>query len=828
MHEGVWTSILGFFGLLTVAALLLPIARRLRFPHTVLLAIAGIVIGVLINLCSGLKLGPISEIAHAFDAFSVTSETIMFVFLPALIFESSLSINVRKLQADIGPIIFLAVIGLLLSAFAVAGAVYWATGAAFVVCLLLGAIVSATDPVAVVAIFKDLGAPKRLAVLVEGESLFNDATAIVLFTILSAMLIGDLEPDLMSGVLDFVKVFLGGVVVGLLMARFVAWMISKLSGVPLVEVTLTIALAYLSFLVAEHYLHVSGVMAVVTAALVTGSYGRTSISSDGWHLLTETWETLGFWANSLIFILVGKAVPDIMATFTGELWAVLTVLLASAFAARFLLTHVLVPVLSRAGLFHEVSMGYRTVMWWGGLRGAVSLALALAIYENEAISPEVKTFILPLVCAFVLFTLFINATTVASVMRAFGLDKLSLVDTAVRDRVLAGALGRVADDVATYGDSHKVDGKALSVVVNSYRNRTVELPTDGSNAETLTETDWLKFGLTAISGQERSAYLNHYAEGYIGSEVARELLNHNDAMLDAVKARGVNGYVEASGVALGFTLQFQIAMFLQRRLGLTRRLGREIASRLERLRTLSNVLSDLRKNDCYEIESLAGKKTAGRVNALLDDRADQVEAALLALRKQYPTYSDTLESRFLEKLALQYEAQYYKRLAEESAINAEVYGTLLNDIVARESGLNVPPQLDLGLRRADLVARVPLFEGLDSRSQKNIADILKPRLAIPGEIVVKSGATGREMYFVSSGALRVEINDTLVILGSGDFFGELALLRDVPRNADVIAEGFCDLLTLTRNDLQRLLSANPTLRQTIESTAAERTISEGA
>ena len=90
-----------------------------------------------------------------------------------------------------------------------------------------------------------------------------------------------------------------------------------------------------------------------------------------------------------------------------------------------------------------------------------------------------KTFILPLVCAFVLFTLFINATTVASVMRAFGLDKLSLVDTAVRDRVLAGALGRVADDVATYGDSHKVDGKALSVVVNSYRNRTVELPTDG-------------------------------------------------------------------------------------------------------------------------------------------------------------------------------------------------------------------------------------------------------------------------------------------------------------------------------------------------------------
>jgi CPA1 family monovalent cation:H+ antiporter len=204
MHDGVWQSILGFFGLLTIAVLLLPIARRLRFPHTVLLAIAGIGIGLFINLGGGLQLGPISELLHAFDAFTVSSETIMFLFLPALIFESSLLINIRKLQADIGPIIFLAVIGLILSAFAVAGAVYWATGTAFVVCLLLGSIVSATDPVAVVAIFKDLGAPKRLAVLVEGESLFNDATAIVLFTILSAMLIGDLKPDLISGVLDFV------------------------------------------------------------------------------------------------------------------------------------------------------------------------------------------------------------------------------------------------------------------------------------------------------------------------------------------------------------------------------------------------------------------------------------------------------------------------------------------------------------------------------------------------------------------------------------------------------------------------------------------------
>ena len=249
MHEGVWLTVLGLFGLMTISVLVLPLSRKIKMPYTVLLALLGIIIGLADNWLgiSQSDTGIVSEFFSSFDSFELTSGIIFFIFLPVLIFEASLAIDVRKLLSDIRPILFLAVIGLFISTFLIGGAVYTVSGMGFVVCLLLGAILSATDPVAVVAIFKDLGAPKRLAILVEGESLFNDATAIVLFTILAAMVAGTAQADLGTGALQFIKVFLGGIVVGFLMARVFSWVIGKVGGIALVEVSLTIALAFLAF-----------------------------------------------------------------------------------------------------------------------------------------------------------------------------------------------------------------------------------------------------------------------------------------------------------------------------------------------------------------------------------------------------------------------------------------------------------------------------------------------------------------------------------------------------------------------------------------------------
>ena len=475
----------------------------------------------------------------------------------------------------------LAVIGLLISTFAVGFAMQWISGIGFVACLLLGAIVSATDPVAVVAIFKDLGAPKRLTILVEGESLFNDATAIVLFIILAAVMVGTAEASAGSAAVEFIKVFFGGIAVGLVASRSMAWLIGTTRNMPLVEVTLTVVLAYLSFLIAEHYLHVSGVMAVVTAGLVMGSYGRTKVSPATWHALHETWEQLGFWANSLIFFLVGILVPNVLKDFTGEQAVWLVVLVAVAFAARFAVLFGILPLMIRAKLSANVSGAFRAIMFWGGLRGAVSLALALVIFETDGVDQEVKNFIVVLVTCFVLITLFINATTIRFVMAMFGLDKLSPADLAVRDRVMALSLGRIRDEIHDVAEAQQVSEKLAGEISDDYTKRLDALEHQMANTAELPEEDRVKIGLGTLVNREREIYLKRFSDGVASDDITRALLHGTDTLEDGMKADGVAGYEEAVAQKLGFGFGFRTAMYLQRKFGLTGALQHQLAERFE-------------------------------------------------------------------------------------------------------------------------------------------------------------------------------------------------------------------------------------------------------
>ena len=824
MHEGVWLTVLGLFGLMTISVLVLPLSRKIKMPYTVLLALLGIIIGLADNWLgiSQSDAGIVSEFFSSFDSFELTSGIIFFIFLPVLIFEASLAIDVRKLLSDIRPILFLAVIGLFISTFLIGGAVYSVSGMGFVVCLLLGAILSATDPVAVVAIFKDLGAPKRLAILVEGESLFNDATAIVLFTILAAMVAGTAQADLGTGALQFIKVFLGGIVVGFLMARVFSWVIGKVGGIALVEVSLTIALAFLAFLIAEHYLHVSGVMAVVTSALVIGSHGRTSVSGHGWELLEETWETLGFWANSLIFILVGIAVPTYLSDFGAEMWLTLITLLVVGFGARALLTHGILPILSSAGICPPVNLGFRTVMWWGGLRGAVSLALALAVVENPSISEEVKNFIIALVCAFVLFTLFINATTVGAVMKAFGLDKLSKSDLAVRDRTVGKAIKEVAEGIPAIANNNTIFGEVADLAVTGYNDRLGALEKSVDSQNNLDPDSWLKIGLLSVIGQERKHYFSDYGNGYVDSSNTRDLVSTADDLLDAVKADGISGYQTAWEKTLEFDWRVQLAMFFQRNFSIVGPLKAHLANRWARLRSMLSALNKIKNGGLEELKTLIDPSVTKRLAELVEERFQKTEAALNALRAQYPDYANKVQTRHLDKITLNQELSKYRELYDDAIISTEIFTNLETDLKTREQLASEEPELDLGLNRLELVSAVPLFENMDAEKRQSIANLLRPRLVIPGEVICKEGDAGDSMFFISSGALSVNLKDGAVTLGSGDFFGEIALLKETPRVATVAADSFCELLVLRKTDFEELLINTPQLRNEIEKVAADR------
>jgi len=821
--ENVSALVVVLTALLALAVMFLPISRRFNFPYTVMLALVGIIIGFIIHGLGQVEgSGLVGELVGAVKNVGITSGIVFFIFLPALVFESALAIDVRRLIDDLAPVLLLAVVGLLISTFVVGYAMSWVSGIAIIPCLLLGAIVSATDPVAVVAIFKDLGAPKRLAILVEGESLFNDATAIVLFTLLAAMIASGTEVDPVGGMLSFVKVFLGGVVVGYVMARALCWLIPRLGDVPLVEVTLTISLAYLAFAIAEHYLHVSGVMAVVSSALVIGSRGRTILSPSTWHALTETWEYIGFWANSLIFIMVGLIVPTLLAQAGWQELGWLAILVIVAFAVRAVIIFGGLPLLQPFKAAGAVTNAYKTVMLWGGLRGAVSLALALTVLEVPSFEEQTKNFIGIMVTGFVLFTLFINAPTMGRLMSALGLDQLSPEDLAIRNRAMALSLGNISDAIETVGKGQELRSDVIAEFVDQYAKRLTEVEKEMQEFGQVADEQWLPIGLRAMINQERKTCLKQFADGVTSSVVARQHMAITDNILDAIKARGLDGYREAVAASLEFPPRFRLALQLQRRFGITGPLTRQLSDRFDVLRAKSAALRQVREVGLSTIGSLVGTEVTGQLKQLLLDRIGSIDGALGALRMQYPEYARTLQELYLARIALRFEEIEYKTMLEDSVIGQDVFNALTDTMEKRRGAIDQRVTLDLGLEPEALVAKVPLFADLDRDRIGEIAKLLKPRLVVPNEMVVQKGDIGDAMYFISSGSLRVELEAEPLTLGSGSFFGEMALINEARRVADVTAMGFCQLLRLESGEFRRLLDSNPDLKTTITDIAKAR------
>lgn len=469
---------------------LLPL-KKLHIPFTVAIMVFGMGLGIAVNYLSDSQtveketlstevIGPIShgegsssesipnhttdhqhslmesvknDFLYIFSALgnNLSPELIFFIFLPILVFESAYNMEAREVLKNILPITILAVPGLILSTVICGAALIWGGGAKFGLtwpsALLFGALISATDPVAVVAIFKNLGAPKRLGVLVEGESLFNDGTAIVLFNILLVFVLGtNAEVSILEsvgmGTLDFAIVVLGGIFIGLSMA-FVAWfLIGKIVDNSDIEISLTLVLAYLSFIVAEHLFHVSGVMAIVVAGLVSASYGKTKLSPSVAGFMHKLWEYLAFVMNALIFFIVGLVIAmNIKLAFAISILPLLGVTIIALMAARALAVYGSLPLTKF--FIDKVELPFQTVIFWGGLRGAIGLALALTVATTDGIPEIVQQTILTLAAGVVLFTLLVNALTIEPIIKWLGIARPTLVD----QFALAHAELVVCDDI---------------------------------------------------------------------------------------------------------------------------------------------------------------------------------------------------------------------------------------------------------------------------------------------------------------------------------------------------------------------------------------------
>jgi len=394
--------------LLSGAVLVGIFIRRLNIPLTAVLAVVGLLVSELGTDLAITRL----IVGEGFETL------VLNMFLPILIFEAALMLSTREFMRNIVPITALATVGLVISALFVAVSLDLALSLSLTVAFLFGVIVSATDPVAVVAVFRELGVSNRLLTLVEGESLLNDGVAIVLSQIFVAAALGG-SLSLIDGASRFVKVFFGGILIGAVIGTIAVLLLPLLGRLP--AAALSIAVAYGGFVLADAVLGFSGVMATVASGVLVGSMTESRAKSEVRATLHELWDALAFVANALLFLFIGLALSFELI---GENLDAIAIGVVAVLVARPVAVLPVIWFLEKTGLVPRVGARNSAVVVWGGLRGGVALALALALPDGV---PHRET-IIAMTGGIVLATLLVNATTIRLLVHRLGLDKPSRTD----------------------------------------------------------------------------------------------------------------------------------------------------------------------------------------------------------------------------------------------------------------------------------------------------------------------------------------------------------------------------------------------------------------
>ncbi|MEY9095261.1 cation:proton antiporter [Paenibacillus sp. RC84] len=391
--------------LLAVSMAVIAIAKKINQPYSIALVLTGLLLG-LVRV-------PFLEAAEAFITQSHMFQAIIIsLFLPILLGDATLKLPFSHLKEQSSPVLALAFGGTLLSFLLIAFASYYLLGLPLVVAFTFGALMSATDPISVISIFKSLGVPKQVVTIIEGESLFNDGIAVVLFQISSVYLLSYLEMGWAgagSGLLLFLQFALGGMAVGAILGVVFSQLIRFYDDYPL-EIAFSMLLFFGSYFIAEHF-HVSGVIAVVVSGLIFGSYGaKIGMSDKTFMNIHSFWDVITLIANSLIFLMIGLEIRNINF---ADKWGMIAAAIILVLLGR------TVALYASVFFLKDFPRAWKTVLNWGGLKGSLSIALALSLPQDFEGGEDV----LVLTFSIVLFSLLVQGLTIRPLVVKLGLGR---------------------------------------------------------------------------------------------------------------------------------------------------------------------------------------------------------------------------------------------------------------------------------------------------------------------------------------------------------------------------------------------------------------------
>lgn len=398
MHPHILASIIT---LLLIACIVAIVAEWFKITYTIALVLVGLIVAYL----------------HITPEVFISHDVIFTLILPPLLFHGAMHMDLEQLKKNWKPISMLAVLGVVLSTLLIGFLLNQFWRIEFIYALLFGALITPTDPVSVLSILKKIGAPQRLRVILEGESVFNDGTGVVVFSIILGIISGAKSFHLGDTLLTFLKVTGGGTLIGGVVG-FLAYKLLKKINDHLLEVAITVVLTFGTPLLAEHF-HFSGIIAVVVAGLIIGNYGRMYSMSEKTRETLETfWEVIEFIINSLLFLIVGLELQVIRSQSMTFPWLYIVYGILAVLVSRLFVVYPIVWIKNKISS-RDLPWSWSHVLFWGGLKGSISIALVVGL------PPEFKyrEFFLTAAFSVVLFTLVVQGLSMRTVIRSLKLNK---------------------------------------------------------------------------------------------------------------------------------------------------------------------------------------------------------------------------------------------------------------------------------------------------------------------------------------------------------------------------------------------------------------------
>jgi NhaP-type Na+/H+ or K+/H+ antiporter len=786
---------------------------------------------------------------------------ILYVFLPVLIFEAAFAMDMHTFKKSAENAFWMAGPGIITATLMTGGLMMlclnvesfglgaWKTfdlskvldpvqdvvfpsadAMAWFLCMLFGGIISATDPVAVVALLKELGASKKLGTLIEGESLLNDGTAIVVFVVLLAVIVGEQSWSLGGAAIGFLKIGGAGAVLGALIGLITAAWVKRVFNDPEIEIAIILVGAYLTFYAAEAFFGVSGVLGLVALGVVMASFGRTRISPEVEHFLHEFIEFAAFICNVLIFIIVGVVIAQNVAL--DNLGANLLML-----GVIYVMIHLVRAVNMLIYYLRMKNAGYglpgkdSIVVWWGALRGAIGLALALVIASptlhsglDNPIPGSIRDQFLFFVSGIVLLTLLVNATTIKSLVAMLGLTKIPAVKAMMMGQAAHTVERGAQNEMELLKNDRFLSGASWGSVrgyLPDSKNVPIVSEEEKANIDTLAEAR------RRLLEKEKASYWNQFGDGLLGAQAVNALSGNVSEVLDLdmtspLTERGYLDTICGSPSFMGIPLDALKNVPI---------LGGYFSDRL-------SASYDAAKG--FVVAQDEVKKLVGSLSLSIDDgvESEEIKETLIReidmnrlvglgyikdMQEKYPDVTVSIETKQAIRSLLNHERATVKKMKKQGAIEADEAVRMLDGVEERIKDIMDKP-LKLKLPTSQEVLReVTWLQGMPTSVIEKIIAAAQEKTYQSGEKLMSQGDPGDGLIVITRGSVLVSIGDRVVdIMGRGSVIGEMAVLAGIPRTANVSADTGVTAVWLSSKDMQSVMAESTDLTESLWRTAGAR------